>query len=53
MEPTFIADVSKSTVTLGLQALIDAAVAALPDAHKKAPTKGKIVESNEAAFLRL
>jgi hypothetical protein len=36
MEPTFTS-VSSMTVTPGLQAQIDAAVAALPAAHRAAP----------------
>jgi MULE transposase domain len=40
-------------VTLELQAQIDAAIAALPAAHRQAPFKGEIVESKEAALERL
>ena len=53
MEPTFVSAASVSTVTPGLAAQIDAAVAALPTAHRLAPTVGEIVESKAAAFERL
>jgi hypothetical protein len=53
MEPTFTSSASSSSVTLELQAQIDAAIAALPTAHRRVPTKGEIVESKETALLRL
>jgi hypothetical protein len=52
MEPTF-ASVASVTVTPALQAQIDAAVAALPDAHRVAPHEHERAESTEAAFVRL
>lgn len=53
MEPTFSSTVSLSSVTPELQAQIDAAVAALPAAHRQAPVKSEIVESKEAALEQL
>jgi hypothetical protein len=53
MEPTFSSPASLSSVTPELQAQIDAAVAALPAAHRRAPYKGEIVDSKEAALQRL
>jgi hypothetical protein len=52
MEPTF-ASVASVTVTLALQAQIDAAVATLPAAHCTVPVGLELVESTEAAFTRL
>jgi len=43
MDPTFSAPASLGSVTLELQAQVAAAVAVLPDAHRQAPFKGKIV----------
>jgi hypothetical protein len=43
--PSFASLVSASIVTPELQAHIDAAIAALPPAHCRPPTKGEIVES--------
>jgi len=45
--------VSASTVTLKLQAHIDGAIAALPPAHRRPPTKGEIVESPSSRYVRL
>jgi hypothetical protein len=53
MEPTFAAEGSTSTVTPGLTAQIEAAVAALPAAHRTPPKEKEIVESPEAALVRL
>jgi hypothetical protein len=53
MEPTFSSPASMSSVTLELQAQIDAAVAALPAVHRQAPFKGEIVKSKETALQRL
>jgi hypothetical protein len=53
MEPTFAAEGSASTVTPVLAAQIRAAVAALPAAHRTPPKEKEIVESPEAAFVRL
>ena len=53
MEPTFSVAASSSTVTPELRVQIDAAIAALPPAHRAAPYKGEIVESKEAALLQL
>lgn len=51
--PTFPFVASTSTVTLELQSQIDAAIAALPPTHRIPPTKGEIVESPDAGFVRL
>jgi hypothetical protein len=40
-------------MTPELQAQIDAAVAALPAAYRRAPYKGEIVDSKEAALQQL
>ena len=53
MEPTFSSPASLTSVTPELQAQIDAATAALPAAHRRAPYKGEIVDSKEAALERL
>jgi hypothetical protein len=53
MEPTFTSAVSSSSVTTKLQAQIDAAIAALPAAHRHGPFKGEIVESKDAALEQL
>jgi hypothetical protein len=50
MEPTFSSIASSSTVTAGLQTQIDAAIAALPPAHRAASYKGKIVESKKLLY---
>jgi hypothetical protein len=52
MEPTFSSSASCS-VTPELQTQIDADVAALPAAYRRAPYKGEIVDSKEAALQRL
>lgn len=41
------------TVILDLQVQIDAAIAALPAAHRAAPVEKERAESTEAAFTRL
>lgn len=53
MEPTFSVAASSSTITPKLQVQIDAAITALPPTHQAAPYKGEVVESKEAALLRL
>src|SRR5438045_1694219 len=53
MEPTVTVEGSTSTVTSGLAAQIKAAIAALPAAHRSPPKEKEIVESPEAAFVRL
>src|SRR6516162_7898857 len=53
MEPTFAVEGSTSTVTSRLEAQIKAAVAAIPAAHQAPPKEKEIVESPEAAFVRL
>jgi hypothetical protein len=53
MEPTFSSAASVTTVTPILAAQIQAATAALPAAHRAAPQEREIVESKEAALLRL
>jgi hypothetical protein len=53
MEPTLTSVASTSTVISVLQALIDAAVAALPAAHRQPPIIGAIVKSMEAALQQL
>jgi hypothetical protein len=53
MEPTFAAEASASTVTPGLAAQIEAAIAALPAARRLAPQEREIVDSPEAAFVQL
>ncbi len=53
MEPTFSSPASLNSVTPELQAQIDAAIATLPAAHQRAPYKGEIVDSKEAALQRL
>jgi hypothetical protein len=52
MEPTF-ASVASMTVTPALQAQIDAAVAALPNAYQVAPYELERAESTKAAFVQL
>jgi hypothetical protein len=52
MEPTFTAAAS-NTVTPDLLAQIATATAALPAAHRCAPTEREPAESKEAAFIRL
>jgi hypothetical protein len=51
--PTFASLVSASTVTPELRAHIDEAIAALPPAHCRPPTKGEIVESPSSGYVRL
>ena len=51
MERTFSSAVASSSVTPGLQAQIDAVIAALPPTHRQAPSKA--VNSKEAGFQRL
>jgi hypothetical protein len=53
MEPTFAVEASASTVTPGLATQIKAAVAALPAAHQIPPQEREVVDSSEAAFVRL
>ena len=53
MEPIFTSPASGSTVTLELQAQIDAATCALPPAHILAPTECEFVVSKEAALARV
>ena len=53
MEPTFSSAASVTTVTPVLAAQIQAAIAALPAAHRVAPQEREIVESKDAALLRL
>jgi hypothetical protein len=53
MEPTFSSAASVTTVTPVLAAQIQAATAALPAAHQAAPQEQEIVESKDAALLRL
>jgi hypothetical protein len=52
MEPIF-AESASETVTAELRAQIDAAVAAIPAAHRIAPIDGEYTESRDAAFERL
>ena len=52
MEPTFASPAS-ITVTPELQAQIDAAVDALPAAHRVAPIELEQADSTDAAFIRL
>jgi hypothetical protein len=52
MEPTF-AESTNETVTTELRALIDAATAAIPPAHRRAPIDGEYAQSRDAAFERL
>jgi hypothetical protein len=53
MEPIFSSAASATTVTLVLAAQIQAATAVLPAAHRAAPQEQEIVESKDAALLRL
>jgi hypothetical protein len=53
MEATFSFAASVTTMTPALAAQIQAATAALPAAHRAAPQEREIVESKEAALLRL
>ncbi len=53
MEPTFSSAASVTTVTPVLTAQIQAATAALPTAHRAAPQEREIVESKDAALIRL
>jgi hypothetical protein len=53
IEPTFAAEGSTSTVTPKLAAQIQAAVAALPAAHRIPPQEKEIIENPEAAFVQL
>jgi hypothetical protein len=53
MEPTFSSTTLVTTVTLVLAAQIQATTAALPEAHRVAPQEQEIVESKDAALLRL
>jgi hypothetical protein len=53
MEPTFASPASVTTVTAELAAQIEAAVAAMPAAHRSAPRDREVVESKEEAFVRL
>lgn len=52
IKPTF-ASAASITVTLELQAQIDAAVDALLAAYRVAPIKLERVDSTDAAFIRL
>lgn len=52
-EPTFASAPSSTFVTPKLQAQIGDAVAALPLAHRRPPTKGEIVESPNSGYARL
>jgi hypothetical protein len=52
MEPIFAKSTSE-TVTAKLCAQLDAAVAALPPAHRLNPTEDELSNSREAAYLRL
>jgi hypothetical protein len=52
MEPIF-AESASETVTAELRAQLDAAVAALPPAHRLAPTENELSDSREAAYTRL
>jgi hypothetical protein len=53
MEPTFSSAASMTTVTPELAAQIEAAIAALPAAHRLPPQEQEIVESKETALQRL
>ena len=53
MEPIFSSAALVTTVTPLLAAQIQAATAALPAAHRAAPQEREIVESRDAALLRL
>ena len=53
MEPTFSSTASVTSVTPVLTAQIQAATAALPAAHRVAPQEREIVESKDAALIRL
>jgi hypothetical protein len=52
MEPTF-AEITSETVTAELRAQLDAAVAAIPPAHRHDPSRDEVFESKDAAFVRL
>src|SRR5271169_7095857 len=51
--PPFATALSSSPVTPELQAQIDDAIAALPPLHRRAPTKGELVESPASGYIRL
>jgi hypothetical protein len=51
--PTFASAPSSSSVTPELQAQIDDAIAALPPAHCRPPTKGEFVKSLAPGYTRL
>jgi hypothetical protein len=51
-ESTF-AETASETVTTELRAQLDAAVAAIPPAHRGDPSRDEIFESKDAAFVRL
>src|SRR5450432_3509639 len=53
MEPTFVSPASVTTVTLGLAAQIEAAIAAMLAAHRSAPQEREVVETKDEAFVRL
>jgi hypothetical protein len=53
MEPNFSSAASVTTVTPELAAQIEAAIAALPPAHRLLPQEQEIVESKETALQRL
>jgi hypothetical protein len=53
MEPTFSSAASVTTVTPELAAQIEAAIAALPAAHRLLPQEQEMVESKEAALQQL
>jgi hypothetical protein len=52
MEPTFAASTSE-TVTAGLRAQLDAAIAAIPYRHATNSSRDEVFQSKEAAFARL
>ena len=53
MEVTFAPAPPTNTVTPKLAGQIETAVAAIPPAYRRAPTKGELVDLKEAAFVRL
>jgi hypothetical protein len=52
MEPIF-AESASETVTAELCTQLDAAIAALPPAHRLNPTENELSDSREAAYIRL
>jgi hypothetical protein len=52
MEPIF-AEPAGDTVTAELRAQLDAAVAALPPAHRLNPTENEPTDSRDTALIRL